>query len=204
MRVNEIFPAVQGEGSTMGMPTTFLRLSGCNLKCEFCDTKYHTSGKNISLNEVANRLDVIGLPVTVTGGEPLLQKGELFQLIEKVPTFKWYLETNGTIYAKKLDYFTAINCSPKKQGINIEVLKQLSELDNICFKFVYENKKDTWWEPIIKLLHTPRSKIYIMPEGADRRTQLKRMPEVIEYCLEKGYMFSARLHVIAFNKKRGV
>lgn len=205
MRINEIFPAIQGEGSTAGMPTTFVRLSGCNLQCKFCDTKYHINGKERTVKDVANEIVNINMPtVTVTGGEPLLQYAELKKLMKTEPTYGWYLETNGTIYKDGLEAFLGINCSPKKQGINTSSLKKLAKLSNISFKFVYESKDDLWWESLINECKISKENVYIMPEGADRATQLKRMPEVIEYCQTKGYNFSPRLHVLAYDKRRGV
>lgn len=74
--------------------------------------------------------------------------------------------------------------------------------DNVRFKFVYESSK--WWEKVINKLHIPQNQVYIMPEGKTRKEQLQKMPGVIEYCKLKGYNFTPRLHVLAYNKKRGV
>lgn len=202
MKLNEIFYAIQGEGPFIGKPTIFIRLSGCNLACDFCDTKYHTESHNIPLNQLEHLVKQLpGNHITLTGGEPTLQDDEVYELINRLD-YKTAVETNGTILTKVP--YDDIIISPKKQGIDKNILKEYDKLKlhlsspNIYFKFVYENKNELWWEE----LGTAKDRTYIMPEGADRETQLKRMPEVMDYCLEKGYNFSPRLQVLGFNTER--
>lgn len=205
MKVCEIFSAISGEGPEAGTPTIFLRLSGCNLSCDFCDTKYHTEGKEYELGDVENGIleSGTGFHVTVTGGDPVCQDDEMKMLMcEYLPNFKWSLETNGTIYTT-CPYETIV-ISPKKQRIEEGILKRYAYMKNTYFKFVYENKDDLWWEKVIKDCYILKERIYIMPEGATREEQLKKMPEVMEYCLKKGYKFGGRLHVLAYSDKRGV
>lgn len=207
MKINEIFPAVQGEGKNAGIPTTFVRLSGCNLSCNFCDTKYHVDGQEYSPRDLVKKIASYGMrDITVTGGEPLLQREELFKLQEYMPGRRFHLETNGTIYDDRLKNFYSVTVSPKKQALEYSVssVKKLAKLPNTTFKFVYENKNDEWWWSLLKRAEVMLDKVYIMPEGADRETQIKRMPEVIDYCLKNGFKFGPRLHVLAFDTKRGV
>lgn len=208
MRVNEIFKAIQGEGKNVGIPTVFLRLSGCNLHCDFCDTKYHIENDNITVNDIANKIKAYRIrDVTVTGGEPLLQREDVFTLLDLMSSRRFHLETNGTIYDNRLSKMSSISVSPKKQSLTsstLQTLTLLSKLDNTTFKFVYEDNKDTWWERVIQTIDIPSKRVYIMPEGARRREQLQRMPEVIEYCIKKGYNFSPRVHVLAYDHRRGV
>lgn len=207
MKINEIFPAIQGEGKNAGIPTIFVRLSGCNLKCNFCDTKYHVDGQEYSSRDLVKKIASYGMrDITVTGGEPLLQREELFKLQEYMPGRRFHLETNGTIYDDRLKNFYSVTVSPKKQALEYSVssVKKLAKLPNTTFKFVYENKNDEWWWSLLKRAEVMLDKVYIMPEGADRETQIKRMPEVIDYCLKNGFKFGPRLHVLAFDIKRGV
>jgi 7-carboxy-7-deazaguanine synthase len=76
-RVTEIFPSIPGESSRAGLPTTFVRLTGCGLRCSWCDTAYAFSGgEDLSADEVLARVERAGLPaVCLTGGEPLEQEG---------------------------------------------------------------------------------------------------------------------------------
>ena len=77
LRVTEVFFSIQGESSHMGLPCVMVRLTGCNLRCAWCDTEYSfTGGETVSVDEVVARVEVFGgKRVEITGGEPLLQKG---------------------------------------------------------------------------------------------------------------------------------
>ena len=112
MRVNEMFYSIQGEGYHTGTPAVFIRLSGCNLKCAFCDTK-HQNGKEITEEEIVSY--VCQYPcslVVITGGEPSLQLTE--SLIDKLHKYGKFVavETNGTKeLPKNVDWITV---SPKE------------------------------------------------------------------------------------------
>lgn len=75
LTISEIFPSIQGESSWAGLPFVFVRLTGCNLRCRYCDTRYaYDEGRTMSLDTVVRRVADFGCPrVTLTGGEPLLQ-----------------------------------------------------------------------------------------------------------------------------------
>ena len=112
MIVNEIFYSLQGEGYHTGTAATFIRLSGCNLKCPFCDTK-HQQGINMSENEIIKIVDGNKAElVVITGGEPTLQLTTT--LIDKLHSIKKYvaIETNGTRpILENIDWVTV---SPKQ------------------------------------------------------------------------------------------
>lgn len=142
LKVNEIFNSIQGEGPYTGTPATFLRLSGCNLNCKFCDTN-HQQKQELSINMVKNiiyenmekhRTQLL----VITGGEPLLQYNELKQLIQQL-NCPVQIETNGTIMKVPLDACYII--SPKKDIEKIfNYYKNYHGLDrNIYFKFIIEN-----------------------------------------------------------------
>jgi len=212
MKISEIFgPVIQGEGPEAGTPTIFIRLSGCNLNCDFCDSKYHKNGKEYSVEEVESEIIKRDLEhITITGGEAVLQEKELKKLFDlfgsvryRLSHYNISLETNGTILTQ-LPY-DRIVVSPKKQAINKDVLKQYAQDDrNVSFKFVYENSNDLWWEEVIKTCKLNKKRIYIMPEGMTRDEQLRKMAEVMEYCSKTGYKFGPRLHTLAYDNRRGV
>ena len=116
LKVNEIFNSFQGEGVYAGTPATFLRLSGCNLNCSFCDTDFKdydeltvSMVKNIIVeNMEKHKTDIL----VITGGEPLLQYDEVNQLINQL-NYKVQVETNGTIIKVPLNATYMI--SPKKE-----------------------------------------------------------------------------------------
>ena len=77
MKVCEIFTSIQGESSYAGMPCTFIRMAGCNLRCSYCDTTYaYEESIELSENEILNEVTLIGTNlVAITGGEPFFRKG---------------------------------------------------------------------------------------------------------------------------------
>ena len=99
MKVNEIFYSLQGEGITTGYPTVFIRLTGCNLRCTYCDTVYaYEEGLEMSVNEIADRVKDYGTHyICITGGEPLLQKAELKLLLPLLSKHTVTVETNGSV-----------------------------------------------------------------------------------------------------------
>ena len=104
--VNEIFRSIQGESLYAGLPCTFIRLTGCNLRCAYCDTKYaYEEGNGRTITEIIDTVSDYGLPlVEITGGEPLIQNETpllITELIEK--KYKVLLETNGTFDIGGLD-----------------------------------------------------------------------------------------------------
>jgi len=214
MKISEVFYSVQGE-IDIGMPAVFVRFSGCNLidqgnACKFCDSLYaQTNGKEMTEDEVVREISKYDCTnVIFTGGEPLYHDDDLTGLVDRLSrenTYTIFVETNGTLYTDTVDrdYIDFINCSPKKQGLDIEVLKRLNK-KHARFKFVYESKSDKWWESVIKKVGIRSPQVYIMPEGKTREEQLDKMPEVIDYCKRRGYNFTPRLHVLAWNTKKGV
>jgi 7-carboxy-7-deazaguanine synthase len=205
MKVSEIFQGLQGEGPLIGKPTIFIRLSGCNLSCEWCDSKYHTRAIKFNMAELVKFISDSNIKsITYTGGESTLQESdiEFKNLIREFDDYHLALETNGTIMTKFV--WDTIVVTPKKQKINKYVLKKYAQMENTYFKFVYENKNDRWWEKLIDELKIIKERIYIMPEGATKVEQAKKMQEVWEYCVREGFNFSPRLHVLIYDKKRGV
>lgn len=106
LRVCEIFASIQGETSYVGLPFAFVRLTGCNLRCRYCDTTYaYEAGEEFPVEEVVSRVSLFGIPrVTVTGGEPLLQpetQSLVTAFLDK--RFAVLVETNGTMPVCALD-----------------------------------------------------------------------------------------------------
>ncbi len=114
MLVNEIFLSIQGEGKYIGLPQVFLRLTGCNLRCKWCDTPQAIDPKNgteKSVDEVMKEIETYRIKsVCITGGEPMLQPEELQILVKKLKNRDYFiiLETNGTLYDS--DIFNAVDC----------------------------------------------------------------------------------------------
>ena len=117
LKVNEIFYSLQGEGANTGMPVIFIRLSGCNLKCSYCDTD-HSSYTEMDIDEICNQLQKYSLckKVIFTGGEPLLQLTPKQVDILQFLNYSVAVETNGTLplYKGEVNFdFDYVSVSPK-------------------------------------------------------------------------------------------
>lgn len=140
LKIIEIFPSFQGEGLREGEATLFIRFSGCNLKCSFCDTKYAwKDGKSYSAQAVLEKVKKIRtlFParwICLTGGEPLLQ--DVRQLVFKLKRedLKIQVETNGTIYRSlPVDWYT-VSPKPKKYFYQPEYRKKAKEVKVVVSK----------------------------------------------------------------------
>ena len=116
MKINEIFYSIQGEGKWTGLPNIFIRTSGCNLRCSFCDTTYaYDDGKEMSIDEISSQISKYPCKyICITGGEPLLQK-EILNLIDFLikRNYKICIETNG--YRRN---GSVRNCANTQDGFN--------------------------------------------------------------------------------------
>src|SRR5437667_12804890 len=101
MQITEIYKSIQGESTHAGLPCVFVRLTGCNLRCSWCDSEYtFTGGRRMALEEVleeVKRLSPDGGLVEITGGEPMLQEREVVPLMQRLldAGYKVLLETSG-------------------------------------------------------------------------------------------------------------
>lgn len=138
LKISEIFFSAQGEGLRVGEPTIFIRLAGCNLRCNFCDTKYAwNNGKERSVKDILKKIENFNKFtnwVCITGGEPLLQ--DISVLVRELKKAKYLiqLETNGRIY-KELS-FDWITISPKPPDYLFakEYLKKAKEVKLVVDK----------------------------------------------------------------------
>lgn len=125
MKINEIFYSLQGEGFYTGTPAVFVRTSGCNLRCPFCDTQ-HQTGTDMSIGEIVDNVTQYPTPhIVITGGEPTLQP-DLAELVDALHDAQRYvqIETNGTNpVPANIDWVT---CSPKE--LDRTKLTHISEL----------------------------------------------------------------------------
>lgn len=131
-RINEIFYSLQGEGRNMGRAAIFVRFSGCNLKCSFCDTDF-ASYEQLDDEEILRRISKYPSRfVVLTGGEPSLQVDSAFIDLLHANGYELAIETNGThLIAEGIDWIT---CSPKGQT----VIKKCNEL-----KCIFEESTTT-------------------------------------------------------------
>lgn len=152
MRVTEIFHSIQGESSHVGRPMTFVRLTGCNLRCVWCDSEYtFMGGTQMTLDEVITEVREIGCrTVEITGGEPLVQK-DVFELVSRLcdEGYEVLVETSGSIDTSPVDPRAKIILDLKCPGSG-EVDRNLwSNLDRLQphdeIKFVIADRADYEW-----------------------------------------------------------
>ena len=150
LRVTEIFRSIQGESTHAGRPCTFVRLTGCPMRCVWCDSEYtFTGGEHVSIDAVMDQVRAFGVNlVEVTGGEPLAQK-EAFQLIQRLGDegFEVLIETGGYVSTARLDprakVILDIKCpasgeEPRNDWSNLERLR--ADRDEV--KFVIADEGD--------------------------------------------------------------
>ncbi len=218
MKINETFVSIQGE-INVGCLAFFIRFSGCNLNCSYCDTKYaNDSSINITDKELIEK--AICFPrVVITGGEPFLQKYELAIFVEKLfkrkPDIIVEIETNGTLRPvggiekyKNIIY----NVSPKlknsgddyKQRIKSEVISWFMEM-NANFKFVVDDINDIdEVDMLVRDFGIKKSKVFLMAEGKTAEEQYNKMETIIGLAKLKGFNFTPRLQVLVWGNERGV
>lgn len=207
MQVSEIFFGIQGEGINLGLPAIFLRLSGCNLRCSFCDTTYSQdplSGKKMAIPQIIKHIKKYpSKHLVITGGEPLLQQEELLKLLPKLKNYFIEVETNGTISPLINKYVNQYNCSPKlKNSGQTSILKKFPKTKTY-YKFVVDKKSDIKEiKAFIKKHKIDKENVILMPQGTKKSEIEKRSKWLIEICKKENFRFTTRLHIILFNGKR--
>ncbi|MGC8916214.1 MAG: 7-carboxy-7-deazaguanine synthase QueE [Thermoanaerobaculum sp.] len=224
MFVAEVFASLQGEGVLAGIPSFFIRTSGCNLRCRWCDTPYTSwrpEGRRVSVRELVAAAKSSGLRhVVVTGGEPLLQR-ELPALCAALRAQGNHVtvETAGTLAPE----FTCdlLSLSPKTSNSdpegywgerhrrlrqNLDPLQRLlASHPDYQLKFVVQGEGDM--PEILALVETlgaPGERVLLMPEGKTAEEVARVAPLVGALCLRYGFRFSPRLHLQLFGSGRGV
>ncbi len=152
LRITEIFYSLQGESNTVGYPTVFVRLTGCPMRCSYCDTAYaFHGGKKVEITEILNEVKQYRVKhVTVTGGEPLAQP-ECHTLMTALcdAGYRVSLETGGAMSINEVDQRVYVVLDIKTPASNEEPNNRYENLDFIkpsdCFKFVICNKEDYEW-----------------------------------------------------------
>ena len=169
MKVCEIFTSIQGESSYAGMPCTFIRLTGCNLRCSYCDTSYaYYEGRELTEDEILSEVQRAGIDlVEITGGEPLLQN-DVFHLARRLldENHEILIETNGSQSIKEIDKraIVVLDIKTPKSGMSGEM--DFSNLDFIKssdeIKFVITNREDYEWSKGIIQRHNLFEKCHLL------------------------------------------
>ena len=223
MKIAEIFYSLQGEGVLVGVPSVFIRTSGCNLRCSWCDTPYTSwepEGEELPLDCILER--VAGYParhVVVTGGEPMIAP-EIVALTESLRARGLHItvETAGTVFKPVACDLMSIspklaNSTPEgpwaaqheRLRMQPEILERLMDAYDYQLKFVIARPADVEEaRALVERLVADPEKVVLMPEGTDADTLRERGLWVAELCKREGWRFSPRLHVDLWGNRRGV
>jgi len=206
MEISEIFYSIQGEGPQVGMPAWFIRTTGCNLTCTYCDSKYAwKNGKEMNIKQINKQINNNCKNVVITGGEPFLQE-DLLDLILLLGDKNIYVETNGTIYKSNLIGMGIFIVSPKPQFLDNNYLKVLQKWKNhSTFKFVINDKID--FDNALKLCLKLKKKenVYFMPQGVKAEKLNNVMKKLVEWTKEEASFarITPRLQIQLYGNKMG-
>jgi 7-carboxy-7-deazaguanine synthase len=227
MKIAEIFYSIQGEGMLAGIPSVFVRTSGCNLRCTWCDTPYASwkpEGDDLPLDAILSDVRLRrATHVVVTGGEPMIQD-EIVRLTERLKELGMHItiETAGTVYQPVISDLMSIspklaNSTPtRREGgrwapqhdrlrYQPDVLKQLMAEYPYQLKFVVSDPGDVAEiETILTETDGDRSRVILMPEGTDPGAIYERARWVVDLCKVKGFRYGPRLHIDIYGNERGV
>lgn len=229
MLISEIFHSLQGEGELIGVPSVFVRTSGCNLRCNWCDTPYaswNPEGENRSLEDIL--AEVARYPakhVVLTGGEPMIAKG-IHELAEELRRRGYHItiETAGTIppdgiacdlasVSPKLSNSTPDGRLPaawkerhEATRFQPDVLRAWIDRGAYQLKFVVSSPADL--DEIQRLIaalerQVPRHKILLMPEARTPERLREQAGWLSEQCKAGGFRYAHRLHLELYGNRRG-
>jgi 7-carboxy-7-deazaguanine synthase len=223
LKIAELFYSLQGEGSLVGVPSVFIRTSGCNLRCSWCDTPYTSwqpEGSEWTLPQILDEVKAHpARHVVVTGGEPMIAP-EIVPLTERLRGLGLHItiETAGTVFHPVACDLMSIspklsNSTPQgpwaaqhdRVRIQPETLAQLMERYPYQLKFVISGPGDVAEaRALADSLHAPREQVILMPEGTDPQVLRERGVWLAEICKDEGFRYSPRLHVDLWGDRRGV
>lgn len=219
MKLSEVpFFGFQGEGNTQGKNSLFIRIPKCNLRCDFCDSKFTWEEGNNVDDITLNRMLEKAHNVVITGGEPLIKKNHsLITSWVRKYSADFEIETNGTIQLPGdviqtfNHYKVQLNISPKE---NVEqvfntfdttpyIMETLPKY--YILKFLFTDEKDIKYiEHFQQKYNLHSSKIYVQPKGIDIETLVQTVKSNYNTIINRGWNLSLRNHIVIFGDKKGV
>ncbi|MEM2514475.1 MAG: radical SAM protein [Candidatus Bathyarchaeia archaeon] len=212
MKISEIFFSIEGEGIEIGRLEVFVRLSGCNLRCSWCDTKYALkNGKEMSIEEIIQEVSKYPCKnISITGGEPLLQRKELLELVKRLKNLGYWIQinTNGTIFDEEIFRLVDLismdcKCPSSRMKSDLEVLKKTKDLFNFKtqFKFVISNEEDYEYAKKV-VLSLNASNVIFQPEWNSRKFTRKLVDLIKRDCLNIRIILQQQKMI--WGSKRGI
>ncbi len=228
MKIAEVFYSIQGEGKLMGVPSAFVRASGCNLRCTWCDTPYaswNPEGRERTIADIVAEVQSLRAKhVVVTGGEPMIMP-DIEDLCRELKHAGLHItiETAATVYkpvhvdlaslSPKLSNSTPVQrdagrfaAAHEKHRLNIPVIRQfIDSAADYQLKFVISREEDlAEIHAILKELRgVTKESVLLMPEGTDHVALADRALWVVELCKKEGFRYCPRLHIELWGNRRG-
>jgi len=227
MKLSEIFHSIQGEGKLAGVPSVFIRTSGCNLRCTWCDTPYSSwspEGDSVGVGEIMERLARYGSThAVVTGGEPMidpdvtmlthaLKDGGYHVTIETAATVWRDVDCDLASISPKLGHSTPWErdggrwaASHEAHRINVATIRRFMAFPDYQLKFVVDSPDDLGEiDSLLAQIGDYRSdNVLLMPQGVTVAELHARGPWVAEACKDRGFRFCPRLHIALYGNKKG-
>jgi len=227
MRISEIFYSIQGEGRLLGVPSVFVRTSGCNLRCRWCDTPYTSwqpEGKTSSVKNILAEIDQYPTRhVVITGGEPLLapdieelthqlkQRGAHITIETAATIFKPLAAdlislspklANSTPWKRSRGQFAATH---EKRRLNYAVMQKYLDGYDYQLKFVVDKKVDIdeVRAVVAELKYVDSARVMLMAQGIAQRELTAKSKWIVEACKQYGFSYTPRLHIQLFGNRRG-
>ena len=218
VQIAEMFYSIQGEGASCGRATAFVRLGGCTLGCQWCDTKYSwPGGTPIELQTILETIQKFpARRVVVTGGEPFEQDIAPLLHALKQADFTIEIETAGFAPLEQVRCAVLadqLNVSPKlanagvpyARRIHLPVLQWLRDTGKAYFKFVIEQPADVGEvDALVSNLALAPERVLLMPQALTPDDVLSKSRWLVDECKTRGYGYSPRLHILLWGAKRGV
>jgi 7-carboxy-7-deazaguanine synthase len=228
MKIAELFHSIQGEGKLVGMPSVFVRASGCNLRCSWCDTPYASwepEGDEVGVDRIVEQVVAYNCRhVVLTGGEPMIMP-DVVALCDALKSRGHHLtiETAATVFKPvKLDLASLSpklsNSTPwdreggrfaqahERQRINVPVIQQfINASPEFQLKFVVSDEKDLAEieELLAQLKSWSPADVLLMPEGTSMDALSSRAGWISDICKRTGFRYCPRLHVELYGNTRG-
>jgi len=225
MRISEIFYSLPGEGFLAGVPSVFIRLAGCPLRCRWCDTKYAWSAEQGDPMTIDAIVETVAQHRcrhnVITGGEPMIAS-DLPDLTEALRTRNMHItiETAGIAHNPQITC-DLMSISPKLSNsipddpeqaqihnqarLDRTTLRALVAGYNVQFKFVVDSPTDLdeIEQTLCDIDPVDREKVMLMPQAVTRSELIERTPFVAEACKSRHLVFSQRLHILLWDRQRG-
>jgi len=225
VKISEIFYSLQGEGQLAGIPSVFIRVAGCPLRCRWCDTKYawdESAGDDYTTEEIIRTISQWRCRhIVITGGEPIISP-DVVEIVKSIKAVGKHI----TIETAGIEFVAGLECnlmsiSPKmsnsvprqrslsaqheKRRFNLSALQKLIDNYEYQMKFVVDSARDLDEidKCLEKLTSVSHGKVFLMAQAVTRDEYISKSRMLAEICKRTGFAFSPRLQILLWNNQRG-